>query len=53
MALACLVACLVALLPALLLGCLVGWLRSVGEDGLSGWERGRKAAVAGIHVAGW
>ncbi len=26
---------------------------SIGPDGMSGWERGRKAAVAGIHVAGW
>eukprot|EP01043_Picozoa_sp_COSAG02_P044569 COSAG02_NODE_3993_length_5942_cov_2.729249_3_plen_79_part_00 len=25
----------------------------IGPDGMSGWERGRKAAVAGIHVAGW
>ena len=26
---------------------------AVGKDGLSGWERGRKAAVPTIHTAGW
>jgi predicted acyl esterase len=26
---------------------------SVGADGLNGWERGRRAAVPAIHVAGW
>lgn len=26
---------------------------ALGPDGLTGWERARKAAVAGIHVAGW
>ena len=24
-----------------------------GTDGLTGWERGRKAGIAGVHVAGW
>eukprot|EP01048_Picozoa_sp_COSAG05_P029886 COSAG05_NODE_10076_length_584_cov_1.028866_1_plen_102_part_01 len=27
--------------------------RTVGADGLSGWDRGRKAAIPAIHVAGW
>ena len=37
----------------LLADCLFINPRTVGADGLSGWDRGRKAAIPAVHVAGW